>query len=291
MNSFSLGIIVYNEEQNIGNLLSSISNMTFEPKYLMEIIVVASGCTDRTVEIVKSFVDSRIKLIVEEVRRGKASGINLFLQSAVNEILILQSGDTIASEDTYKKILKQFEDEKIGMVGCRIVPLNSRKSFMGFTSNFFWDVHHLIALKNPKCGELIGFRKLFSKIPEDTVVDEPQIELLIRQKGYNIKYLPEAVVYNKGPESVREFIMRRRNIVAGYLMLSKKTDYRFYKIGKFELLKYAISYPRGSVKEQVWVMLAIFLEAVARFFGWLDYHFKKTNLNIWEIARSTKKLK
>ena len=49
---------------------------------IQQIIVVASGCNDRTVPIVQACAhkDSRIKLIEQAQRQGKASAINLFLR-------------------------------------------------------------------------------------------------------------------------------------------------------------------------------------------------------------------
>ena len=70
----SIGIMAYNEEANIGRLLNSVLEQTFTYGYLKEIFVVASGCMDRTEDIVRSFVkkDKRIK----SVKRNKF-GYNL----------------------------------------------------------------------------------------------------------------------------------------------------------------------------------------------------------------------
>lgn len=48
MFNLSVGIMAYNEEANIGRLLGSVLGQRFTHGYLKEIIVVASGCTDRT---------------------------------------------------------------------------------------------------------------------------------------------------------------------------------------------------------------------------------------------------
>ena len=64
----SVGIPAYNEEANIGRLLKALLNQEL-PRWLKleEIVVVASGCTDRTEDIVRSFEeqDERVKLVVE----------------------------------------------------------------------------------------------------------------------------------------------------------------------------------------------------------------------------------
>ena len=76
--------MAYNEEANIGRLLRSLLRQRFTHCYLREILVVASGCTDRTEEIVRNIMekDNRIKLLIQPHREGKASAINLFLSKA-----------------------------------------------------------------------------------------------------------------------------------------------------------------------------------------------------------------
>ena len=88
MLTLSIGIMAYNEEANIGRLLSSLLGQSLAHAKLTEIFVVASGCTDRTEEIVNFYVqkDDRIKLVTQPRREGKASAINLFLSRASGDI-------------------------------------------------------------------------------------------------------------------------------------------------------------------------------------------------------------
>ena len=48
----SIGIMAYNEEANIARTLQSVLEQTGPIVRIQEVIVVASGCTDRTVTIV-----------------------------------------------------------------------------------------------------------------------------------------------------------------------------------------------------------------------------------------------
>lgn len=96
---YSVGVMAYNEEANIGRTLEAILNQTQHKTALAEILVVASGCTDNTVSVVQTMMASepRIQLLIQERREGKASAINLFLQHARSEILVMVGADIIRS--------------------------------------------------------------------------------------------------------------------------------------------------------------------------------------------------
>jgi glycosyltransferase involved in cell wall biosynthesis len=63
--SVSIGIPAYNEEKNIGRLLTAILNQKTYNVEIDQIVVVSSGSTDKTDTIVEDFTrkDSRIVLI------------------------------------------------------------------------------------------------------------------------------------------------------------------------------------------------------------------------------------
>lgn len=282
--------MAYNEERNIGRLLDALLAQRLRNTCIREIIVVASGCTDRTADITaeKSASDNRIALITEPQRRGKASAINLFLKSAACEICVLQGADTIPGPDTIEKLTSPFSDPQLGMAGARPVPLNSRDTFPGYVAHFLWELHHEISLRRPKCGELVAFRRVFDSIPENTIVDEPRIEALVRAAGLKTVYAPEAVVFNLGPSTIGEIIMRRRSIVRGYLELSGDTPFRTSTQARGAIAA-AVARRILSGKEPLLPALgAIAVEAAARLLGRLDFHLSRRPGHIWTIAPTTK---
>jgi biofilm PGA synthesis N-glycosyltransferase PgaC len=84
----TIGIPAYNEEKNIGTLLTALLMQEQKRTKISEIIVVSSGSTDRTDEIVKEYsnIDDRTILIRQPQRRGKASAINEILKASTNDI-------------------------------------------------------------------------------------------------------------------------------------------------------------------------------------------------------------
>src|SRR6185503_19931531 len=89
----TVGITAHNEEANIAQILRAMLSQRLHAVEITEIIVVASGCTDRTEEIVREFAtqEPRIQLYVQEKREGKTSAINVFLSHAKENICVLES--------------------------------------------------------------------------------------------------------------------------------------------------------------------------------------------------------
>ncbi|MFH1460518.1 MAG: glycosyltransferase [Candidatus Omnitrophota bacterium] len=293
MNNISLGIMAYNEAGNIGRLLQSILEQKFTSGKLVEIIVVASGCTDNTEDILKFFKekDKRIILISQAKREGKASAINQFLAKATSEVLIMESADTIPDKDTLEKLVAPFSDPQVGMSGAHPVPINSPDTFLGFAAHFIWAKHHQIALISPKMGELVAFRNFVKKIPMNTAVDEASIEAIVAEAGFKIIYVPEAIVQNKGSETIADFIKQRRRIFAGHKYLMKTQKYKVSTHNPTKImLKMALEKKNWwNIKKNIWICAVILLELFCRFLGYYDFLIGKDDHSVWEIAASTKK--
>ncbi|MDP3093697.1 MAG: glycosyltransferase [bacterium] len=284
----SLGIFAYNEEKNVAKLLGAVLGQKLNKVELEEIIVVASGCTDKTVEISRGFSakDGRVRVLVQEKREGKFSAINLFLKTAKNEILAIESADTLPSEDVLERLIKPFEDSLVGMAGARPMPTNNESGFWGFASHFLWELHHQLSLAEPKMGELVAFRKIFDKIPP-TAVDEAVIEAIISSAGFKVVYVPDAIVYNKGPESLFDFLKQRRRIFCGHLALRKQLGHKVSTMDWQKIFALIFKNLKPSIRFLAFVSLIVLLEALARFLGWLDYCLGR-NHYIWQNIESAK---
>src|SRR5258708_8816483 len=87
--SCSVGIMAHNEEANIGRTIRAVLEQQSSSVRIAEVIVVASGCTDRTVPTVAEIAlqEPRARLCIQEKREGKASTINLFLKQATSPVV------------------------------------------------------------------------------------------------------------------------------------------------------------------------------------------------------------
>ncbi len=286
----SVGVTAYNEEANIAALLDALLTQHLHDVEISEIIVVASGCTDNTVPIVESYVAAhpQIKLYVQPKREGKTAAINLFLSNATEDICVLESGDTLPHEDAVEHLVRMFEDGNVGMTGAHKIPVNTPDHLAGLFTHLRLRLEHQLCLEIPRLGEMIAFRKVFERIPADVAMDEAFVEALVVQRGMQVRYAPNAVVYNTGPVSLSDFVMQRRRNHAGHLYLKSKYGYAVSSIQNTRVAKVALKELWGAVRLIYTLLLLGVLEGWARLLGWYDFAIKKDRHVVWDMAWSQK---
>jgi cellulose synthase/poly-beta-1,6-N-acetylglucosamine synthase-like glycosyltransferase len=259
---------------------------------ISEIIVVASGCKDRTIDIVQEYMakDLRIKLIVQECREGKTSAVNLFLQQAKEDICVLESGDTLPGEDSIEKMVRMFEEPRVGMTGAHKVPVNAPQQIIGYLSHLRLKLEHQLCLEIPRTGELIAFRKVFDHIPPDVAMDEAFVEALIVKRGMQVRYAPEAVVFNMGPETLGDFVRQRRRNFAGHLYLKDKYGYKVSSLENSRVLRIGLEEVWGAIRLIYTLAALAGIEAFSRLLGAYDYYFKGKKHVVWDMAWTTKQV-
>lgn len=118
----------YNEAKYIQARLDNIREQDY-PRELLEVIVVDSASSDGTPQLVeewgKRYADLKLKLVREEVRRGKARALNLALQHATGEVIVIADADALWPPDALGKAVKWLSDPTVGAVSCLKKPLGS----------------------------------------------------------------------------------------------------------------------------------------------------------------------
>lgn len=288
----SIGVTAHNEEQNIGECLRALQTQLLREVEIVEIVVVASGCTDRTHEIVEAVAasDPRVRLIIQPERRGKSSAINLFLAEASEAICVLESGDTIPNEVAVEHLVRMFRDPKVGMTGAQKVPVNTPDHITEYLSFLRLKMEHELCLEIPRLGEMIAFRKVFDAIPPDVAMDEAFVEAIVIQRDMEVRYAPDAVVYNMGPKTISDFIKQRRRNHAGHLHLKRRYGYKVSSLNSAVVARVALMQALGAMKLIGVLALLALVEAWARILGSYDYYVRGKKHEVWDIAWSTKQV-
>ena len=286
----SICIPAYNEGKNIKTILNALRKQITKRIVINKIVVVSSGSTDDTESKVREFSDKypNFYLIRQQERNGKASAINSFLQEVDDEIVVIESADTIPQSDTIEKLCRPFlRDKKIGMTGGAPIPVNDPNTFLGYIIHAWWWFHRNI----PRFGEIIAFRNVIGKLSPTTAVDEAYIQAKLAQRNYKLVHIDEARVKNKGPETVSDLIKQRRRIFNGHSRLHTEEHIKIDNMTRSSFKLLLFTYKMYHIKHIFWFVGGILIEIYARILGYYDSNVKKINPYIWDTAKSTKNLK
>ncbi|QLH75034.1 MAG: glycosyltransferase [Methanomassiliicoccales archaeon] len=288
----SVGICAYNEARNIARSIRSVLGQNLEGAELIEVLVISSGSTDGTDEIVQqiSKEDVRVRLIRQERREGKNSAVNEFMRSAKGDILALVNADNIVEEGSLDALVRPFSDPSVGVAGGHPIPVNPKKKVVGFAVHMLWDMHHRLSLIYPKVGEMMAFRNLRIQIPTGMQSDEDLIRMELEKRGLRTVYVAEATVINKGPETVHDYLKQRTRVNIGERYMKKWYDYDIPTWNKNFLFSAIQGFIRENRKD-VWKMFfAIGLELFARYFASLHVALDRGDRPVWNMVETTKQV-
>ena len=89
------------------------------------------------------------------------------------------------------------------------------------------------------------------------------IEAVSEQLGYRLVYEPKAIVYNRGPTTVRDFLRQRRRIYAGHLRVAEQQGYAAPTMKSSRVLRALLgSGSLATPRAFVWSLGTVGLEAM-----------------------------
>ncbi len=302
----SIGICAYNEQENIGFLLQ---NLLYEQRvpFNFEIIVVCSGCTDETPHIVKevSFKDPRVKLIIERERRGKASAINKIFRAYRGNYLFVIPADALPEKGSLAKILRNFQDLRVGVVGGKPVPINQRKEVHGVEAlaHLMWRIHNLTMevlnhdnVLTHASGEMFCIRRgTVTSIPNGIINDDAYISMKAHRQGFLVRFDPQAQVRIKAPTTFIDLIRQRKRIVYGHYQIRKTLgnfprtmeSMAFYDPKR--VIRILAKTIKTAPEEIPKLGAAIVFEMLINLWAFTDI-LRGKSYTLWERAETTKKL-
>lgn len=129
----SIGIPAYQSEENIGQLLKSLTLQSEHQFKIIEILVYSDGNTDKTASKAMEVKDrkKRITVINAKKRMGMSHGFKHMLKKAKGDIFVLLNDDILIKNKNFvKEIVQPFlKDEGVGLVSGNPQPL-SPKNFI-----------------------------------------------------------------------------------------------------------------------------------------------------------------
>jgi cellulose synthase/poly-beta-1,6-N-acetylglucosamine synthase-like glycosyltransferase len=216
---------LFNEEKVIYEKICSLLSSDY-PSELTEFIIGSDASIDGTDEIVREFAasDSRIKFHRNSIRRGKAATLNELAVMANGSILIITDANVIFSGGTVRLLASGFGSARTGLCDATVVPPASAGPGITRQENMYSRFETSLrraegavwqAMPGPYGGCYAVRRELFPVIPENTLVDDLYVGLIVLQKGFASFNVPEAVVLEDTQPDLTGQFRRRVRIAAG----------------------------------------------------------------------------
>jgi cellulose synthase/poly-beta-1,6-N-acetylglucosamine synthase-like glycosyltransferase len=232
--AFTVGICATGIAENLPRLLELVSIESFQSNFSLErIIVVASGCSQEKLNLARCYAkrDSRVVLIEEPERQGKADAINKIVAQAIGSFLVFVNSDAIPMQGSIAKLLQAISmSSKIGVVSGR--PLfKLRGDITSTVEEFMWTLHNECSTKlnhmdvsNHGSDEMMVVRtELLNRLPDGLVNDGAYISGRARLNGYSIKFSQDAAVLIDVPARQIDLIRQRERIIFGHFQVWQLT--------------------------------------------------------------------
>lgn len=300
LTSLTIGICAFNEEWNIGELLTNILHVQEIPEDA-EVITVCSGCEDRTAEIVKEFArkDHRVKLMEEPRRLGKAAAVNRILAKARGEQIVLISADVIPRHDCIMSLVRSMADESVGISCGRPEPIQRGRKLVRGLVETLWGFHNWQLEKLNHAGVLMHASEVFcfkngivKRIPKGIVNDDAFLAVAAKKKGYRIRYVPQSEVRVFGPQTISDYLKQRRRIIAGHYQVRSATghfsQYIFYSLlARPKLTLKTLTEYFASTRRFAGGLAAGMIEVTANLLALSDVVRGRSH-TVWSISSTTK---
>lgn len=317
MNKPRLSIILtsYKEPDTIARAIDCLLDANYSgiPKETELITIIPDKETNEAAAIAcKKFKDIKWKQIIDP-GKGKPHAINLGLKAAEGEFLLFTDGDVYFEKDAVAKLLQHFANKNTGAVTGRPIAINDKKKYMGYIDHLLADAAHhkrkvtmtpspvgkslKFVSREPHFFVLSGYifacRNLPLEVPEECLIEDAYISYKIKEMELDLVYEPEAIVFVKYAQSLRDWYKQKLRSVGGYVQLWKfgvlnesKEVRNFWK--ELEYFWFPIKYATG-IKELIW-SLSLY---PIRLWLWIKVFFeqkilKKDLASTWVRVESTK---
>jgi cellulose synthase/poly-beta-1,6-N-acetylglucosamine synthase-like glycosyltransferase len=217
----SLLIAAHNEAEVIAERLDN-ALATDYPRGRFQVVIASDGSSDGTAEIVSSKSTPSVRLLDNKVRRGKAAVLNSAIVELGTDLVVLSDANTEIQPSAVRNLARWFRDPTVGAVCGRLVLVDPASG--ANADGMYWKYETFLKKCEGRLGALLGSngaiyairRSLYIPIPDNTIVDDFVIPLLVKLRtGARIIYDPESVAVEETPADIGSEFRRRARIGAG----------------------------------------------------------------------------
>ncbi|PID85228.1 MAG: hypothetical protein CSA11_09915 [Chloroflexi bacterium] len=213
-------ITAYKEAATIGRAMDAfLPQMPADA----ELLVV---CPDaETTAVINQYAASHPQIRhIQDPGVGKPAALNVGLAQASGDIVVLSDGDIVVAENALAPLLAPFADERVGAVTGHPLSSSPRDTKLGYWSHLLTEGAHQERLRRDALGQfllcsgyLFAYRKsLIDHVPEDALAEDAVISHRIAERGYHIRYAPNALVHVRYPTTYRDWLVQKVRSAGGY---------------------------------------------------------------------------
>ena len=249
------GVVAYNDDRRIGESLRSLLSQQLPPGVRWgRVWVVASGCTDRTVEVAQAIArsDPRVGLVVEAERRGKAAALRQVLARAEGDLLVLLNSDAVALPGSVAALIAKADGKRrpFAVMARPAVPPATVDAWSG-TMRWMWELHHELhrEMLEDGGGAHLSDELLLVSLPalpwiEDGVINDGSYCAVWLQNHWgSCWYAPEARVAIDVPRNPGDHLRQRRRIHVGNAQVAAR-------LGRWPTtaLRFFLEHPASAIR-------------------------------------------
>jgi biofilm PGA synthesis N-glycosyltransferase PgaC len=204
----SVLIPAYCEEKILAETLAAATSIDY-PFY--EVVVVDDASTDRTLDVVRPFVErGAVRLIAKDRNEGKAMALNDALPCLNGEIVVIMDADASADPQLLRWIVPHFESARVASVTGNPRVANrdtflSRLQLVEFSSivSLLRRAQRIWGRIMTMSGVVSAFRKStlleIGAFSPEMATEDIDITWRLQRQRYDVRYEPRAIVWMRVP--------------------------------------------------------------------------------------------
>jgi biofilm PGA synthesis N-glycosyltransferase PgaC len=218
--SVSLIIAAHNEAEVIGSKLANTAALDY-PAERLEVVVVADGCDDDTVDRARAFPDT--KVLFEPERRGKLAAITRAAVHASGEVLVFSDANNHYSRGALRELVAPLADASVGVVTGRKQIVGGHERSLDGAEALYWRYESKLkewesaaGSSAAVTGEILAFRReAHYSLPAGMLTEDFAQAMAAASQGWRVVYAPEAVSVERASATIADEATRRARIVTG----------------------------------------------------------------------------
>lgn len=231
----SILIASKDEKHLLKRTLESIVNSNY-PKENIQIIVITSGSSDGSSDLCERFAqnhpDVEIVVLSEKLsKKGKPPALNYGLKYVKNEIVVLYDTGCILQPDTLKNLISPFQQEQNNAVIGPVLVKNWKENLLTRAimldysiisgGGIAFEIKNRLGSSAYSYGRNFAVRtkylKKYGGFNEDSLTEDLYLCVLLNLDDVNIRYSPEAKIYEYVPSTWNILVKQRTRWLAGYV--------------------------------------------------------------------------